>query len=80
MMELFDEENAYTALAEQWENYGTLNGSPPKKLPKSIPLQKVVYSEWSASLSESSSSAMKQYPFGNIYIGNEQYQDHTRCI
>lgn len=26
MMELFDEENAYTALAEQWENYGTLNG------------------------------------------------------
>jgi len=25
MMELFDEENAYTALAEQWENYGTLN-------------------------------------------------------
>ena len=25
-MELFDEENAYTALAEQWENYGTLNG------------------------------------------------------
>ena len=24
-MELFDEENAYTALAEQWENYGTLN-------------------------------------------------------
>ena len=26
VMELFDEENAYTALAEQWENYGTLNG------------------------------------------------------
>ena len=26
MMELFDEENAYTALADQWENYGTLNG------------------------------------------------------
>ena len=26
MMELFDEENAYTALAAQWENYGTLNG------------------------------------------------------
>ena len=26
MMELFDEENAYTALAERWENYGTLNG------------------------------------------------------
>ena len=25
MMELFDEENAYTALADQWENYGTLN-------------------------------------------------------
>ena len=25
-MDLFDEENAYTALAEQWENYGTLNG------------------------------------------------------
>ena len=25
MMDLFDEENAYTALAEQWENYGTLN-------------------------------------------------------
>ncbi len=25
-MELFDEENAYTALADQWENYGTLNG------------------------------------------------------
>lgn len=25
MMELFDEENAYTALAERWENYGTLN-------------------------------------------------------
>jgi len=25
MMELFDEENAYTTLAEQWENYGTLN-------------------------------------------------------
>lgn len=24
-MELFDEENAYTALADQWENYGTLN-------------------------------------------------------
>ena len=24
-MELFDEENAYTALAERWENYGTLN-------------------------------------------------------
>ena len=24
-MELFDEENAYTTLAEQWENYGTLN-------------------------------------------------------
>ena len=22
MMELFDEENAYTALADQWENYG----------------------------------------------------------
>ena len=26
MMELFDEENAYTVLADQWENYGTLNG------------------------------------------------------
>jgi len=26
MMELFDEENTYTALADQWENYGTLNG------------------------------------------------------
>ena len=26
MMELFDEENAYTALADQWENFGTLNG------------------------------------------------------
>ena len=25
MMELFDEENTYTTLAEQWENYGTLN-------------------------------------------------------
>ena len=25
LRELFDEENAYTALAEQWENYGTLN-------------------------------------------------------
>ena len=25
-MELFDEENAYTALAEQWENFGTLDG------------------------------------------------------
>ena len=27
MMELFDEENAYTALAEQWENYGTLRST-----------------------------------------------------
>ena len=26
-MELFDEENAYTALAEQWENYGTLHST-----------------------------------------------------
>ena len=26
-MELFDEENAYTALAEQWENYGTLRST-----------------------------------------------------
>ena len=25
MMELFDEENTYTTLADQWENYGTLN-------------------------------------------------------
>ncbi|MBP3251951.1 MAG: hypothetical protein J6M25_04775 [Prevotella sp.] len=25
MTDLFDEENAYTALAERWENYGTLN-------------------------------------------------------
>lgn len=25
-MELFDEENIHTALADQWENYGTLNG------------------------------------------------------
>jgi DNA-directed RNA polymerase sigma subunit (sigma70/sigma32) len=24
-MELFDEENIHTALADQWENYGTLN-------------------------------------------------------
>ena len=39
MMELFDEENAYTALAEQWENYGTLNGSPPKRLPSERKLQ-----------------------------------------
>ena len=30
MMDLFDEENAYTALAEQWENYGTLNGIEDK--------------------------------------------------
>ena len=27
MMELFDEENAYTALADQWENYGTLRST-----------------------------------------------------
>ena len=26
-MELFDEENAYTALADQWENYGTLRST-----------------------------------------------------
>ena len=25
-MELFDEENIHTALADRWENYGTLNG------------------------------------------------------
>ena len=27
MMELFDEENAYTALVDQWENYGTLRST-----------------------------------------------------
>ena len=27
LRELFDEENAYTALADQWENYGTLRST-----------------------------------------------------